>query len=45
MKNFIVENLKIRLDKYLAEQLKEISRSQIQREIEAGLVLVNGKKF
>ncbi len=39
-----VEELKTRLDKYLAEQLKDISRSQIQRDIEAGSVLVNGRK-
>ena len=41
--NYIVEDLKTRLDKYLAEQLKGISRSQIQRDIEVGSVLVNGK--
>ncbi len=41
---FKVEDLKIRLDKFLAEQIKDISRSQIQRDIEAGLVLVNGEK-
>ncbi|MBI5530647.1 MAG: RluA family pseudouridine synthase [Candidatus Doudnabacteria bacterium] len=41
---FKVEQLKTRLDKYLAEQLAGVSRSQIQRDIEAGLVLVNGKK-
>jgi 23S rRNA pseudouridine1911/1915/1917 synthase len=39
----IVETLKTRLDKYLAEQLKDISRSQVQRDIEAGKVLVNGE--
>lgn len=38
----IVQDLKSRLDKYLAGELKDISRSQIQRDIEAGLVLVNG---
>lgn len=43
-KEFVVEDLKTRLDKYLAENIKNISRSQIQRDIEAGLVLVNGKK-
>lgn len=43
-KLFTVEELKTRLDKFLAEQLPQISRSQIQREIELGLVLVNGKK-
>jgi 23S rRNA pseudouridine1911/1915/1917 synthase len=42
-KQFLVEELKTRLDKFLAQQLKAISRSQIQREIEAGLVLVNGE--
>lgn len=41
--NLIVEEFKTRLDKYLAKQLPEISRSQIQRDIEAGLVLVNGE--
>lgn len=40
--NFIVEELKTRLDKYLAKQLPEISRSQIQRDIEGGQVDVNG---
>jgi 23S rRNA pseudouridine1911/1915/1917 synthase len=39
---FIVEELKTRLDKYLAKQLPQISRSQIQRDIEGGAVLVNG---
>ena len=37
-----VLEFKTRLDKYLAQQLKDISRSQIQRDIETGLVLVNG---
>ncbi len=40
---FIVESLKTRLDKYLAQQLSAISRSQIQRDIEGGLVEVNGQ--
>lgn len=40
----VVQDLKTRLDKYLAENLKDISRSQIQRDIEAGCVLVNGEK-
>jgi 23S rRNA pseudouridine1911/1915/1917 synthase len=40
---FIVESLKIRLDRYLAEQLTEISRSKIQRDIEGGYVEVNGQ--
>jgi 23S rRNA pseudouridine1911/1915/1917 synthase len=38
---FKVEALKTRLDKYLAEQLTDISRSRIQKDIEAGLVQVN----
>jgi len=41
--SFIVVQLKTRLDKYLAEQLSNVSRSRIQRDIEAGLVMVNGK--
>jgi 23S rRNA pseudouridine1911/1915/1917 synthase len=40
---FIVEELKTRLDKYLAKQLPQISRSQIQRDIEGGAVEVNGQ--
>lgn len=39
--NFIVDQLKTRLDKFLAEEAK-ISRSQVQRDIESGLVRVNG---
>lgn len=34
----------MRLDKFLAEQHKEVSRSKIQKAIRDGLVLVNGKK-
>lgn len=41
---FIVKELKTRLDKFLATELKDISRSQLQRDIEAGCVLVNGEK-
>lgn len=41
MKKFIVENLKIRLDKYLATQLPEFSRGKIQKDIELGCVTVN----
>ncbi len=40
---FIVEDLKTRLDKFLANQLPQISRSQIQKDIEGGLVEVNGE--
>ncbi|MCC7356167.1 MAG: RluA family pseudouridine synthase, partial [Candidatus Doudnabacteria bacterium] len=38
--NFTVDALKTRLDKYLAEQLPAISRAHIQKDIEAGKVLV-----
>jgi 23S rRNA pseudouridine1911/1915/1917 synthase len=41
---FVVEDLKTRIDRYLANQLPGVSRSQIQKDIEAGLVLVNGEK-
>lgn len=40
---FVVDTLKTRLDKFLAEQLSDISRSHIQRDIESGLVTVNGE--
>jgi 23S rRNA pseudouridine1911/1915/1917 synthase len=39
---FIVEDLKTRLDKFLADQIAGVSRSQLQRDIEAGCVSVNG---
>ncbi len=39
---FTVTQLKTRLDKFLVEQLPSLSRSQIQRGIEAGAVAVNG---
>lgn len=38
------DNQKIRLDKYICEQYPNISRSQIQKAIKDGGVLVNGKK-
>ena len=41
--NFIVEELKTRLDKFLAAQMTDVSRSHIQRDIEGGLVEVNGQ--
>ncbi|MDR3642324.1 MAG: RluA family pseudouridine synthase [Candidatus Doudnabacteria bacterium] len=41
--SFVVEELKTRLDKYLAKQLPQISRSQIQRDIEGGQAEVNGQ--
>ncbi len=41
---FNVEQLKTRLDKFLAEQLPGVSRGHIQNDIEAGVVKVNGEK-
>jgi 23S rRNA pseudouridine1911/1915/1917 synthase len=38
-----VNQLKTRLDKFLAEELRDVSRSHIQRDIEAGLVKVNNE--
>lgn len=38
-----VDQFKSRLDKYLAENVQSISRSQLQRDIEAGFVSVNGR--
>ena len=44
-KEFTVEQLKLRLDRFLAEQEDlGISRSKIQKDIAAGLVAVNGNK-
>lgn len=43
MHNFTVQVAKVRLDKFLAEQLPGISRSQVQRAIEEGVVSVNGQ--
>lgn len=40
---FVVGTLKVRLDKFLVEQLPGVSRSQIQKTIEAGGVSVNGE--
>lgn len=41
MYQFTVDALKIRLDRYLKEQLADISRTKIQNDIEAGAVKVN----
>ena len=41
---FVVSELKSRLDKFLVSQLPGISRSLLQKDIESGLVLVNGEK-
>ena len=41
--NLIVDRLKTRLDRFIAEKVEGISRSKIQQDIEAGLVTANGK--
>lgn len=40
----IVGEEKQRLDKYIAEKEKDLSRAMIQKLIEEGQILVNGKK-
>lgn len=45
MYTLTVIDLKIRVDKYLAEQLPKLSRAKIQKDIEAGKVSVNHKKI
>lgn len=40
----VSDQTSIRLDKYLAETLKDYTRSFIQKQIDEGLVLVNGKE-
>ena len=42
LKKFIVDEKKLRLDRFLAQKFTEVSRSRIQKDIEAGQVLVNG---
>ena len=41
--NLIVDRLKTRVDRFIAEKVDDISRSKIQQDIEAGLVTANGK--
>ncbi|HMD38452.1 MAG TPA: RluA family pseudouridine synthase [Candidatus Acidoferrum sp.] len=41
--NLIADEVGDRLDRYLAKQLPELSRTRIQELIEAGLVMVEGK--
>jgi len=41
---FIVDQNKLRLDRFLADSFTEVSRSRIQKDIEAGKVLVNGEQ-
>lgn len=42
---FIVNQPKLRLDRFLAQNFSEASRSRIQKDIVAGSVLVNGKEI
>jgi 23S rRNA pseudouridine1911/1915/1917 synthase len=44
MHSFVVEKNKLRLDRFLADSFSEVSRSRIQKDIEAGKVSVNGEK-
>src|SRR5438477_91928 len=44
MKKFIVNQNKLRLDRFLAESFSGVSRARIQKDIKAGLVFVNGGK-
>jgi 23S rRNA pseudouridine1911/1915/1917 synthase len=44
-RKFPVQELKTRLDKFLVSQLPSVSRSQIQRDIEEGLVKVNEEEI
>ena len=45
MKNeiLLVDESGVRLDKYLAERFKDISRSQLQKHVRSGDILVNGE--
>lgn len=38
------EDVKKRLDIFVVEQLKDLSRSQVQKQIEEGMIKLNGKK-
>ncbi len=40
---FVVDQNKLRLDRFLAQNVANVSRSRIQRDIESGQVQVNGK--
>ncbi|MDB4939793.1 MAG: putative pseudouridine synthase aq [Candidatus Doudnabacteria bacterium] len=43
MQTFVVEKDQERLDRFLADSFKNVSRSRIQKDIEAGKVMVNGE--
>jgi 23S rRNA pseudouridine1911/1915/1917 synthase len=43
IKEFTVEENKLRLDRFLADSMEETSRSHIQKDIEAGKIKVNGE--
>lgn len=42
MNEFTVDDNKLRLDRFLADSMEEVSRSRIQKDIELGKVSVNG---
>lgn len=44
-KSFFVDEKKLRLDRFLAQKVAEVSRSRIQKDIVAGCVKVNGVKI
>lgn len=44
MDTIIVGEVNIRLDAYIAEERKQLSRTMIQKLIESGNILVNGSK-
>ncbi len=44
-RNFKVEQLKLRLDRYLAGQMPDVSRSKIQKDIKSGKVSVGGNEI
>ena len=43
IKDFLVEQDALRLDRFLAQQISDLSRTKIQKDIEAGKVSVNGQ--
>ena len=40
-----VDDNNIRIDKYLSDEMQDVSRSRIQKLIESGLVTVNGRSI
>ena len=44
IKNIIADEEKIRLDSYLAKKEEDLSRSMIQKLLDEGKILVNGRR-